>query len=84
MLFGSGTSKEYIINVDIHRRYTMEDLIHEVLKCLGCILKSEWHPDKIEQSERSGDSSSGNFFRDYRDLVVGSDEIKLGENGSTM
>ena len=74
----------YIVNVHIHGWDTMEDLIHESLKCLCGISESKWHFHELEKSEGGGDSGLGNVFRGYGDLVVGSDEIELRKNGSTL
>ena len=77
-------SNEYIIDVNIHERNTKNDLYHETLKCLCGVGESKWHLDEFEQSEGSGDGSVRNVFEGFRNLVVGSNKIKLRENDRAL
>ena len=56
-------------------------LIHEALKRLGRVFKSEQHPDELEETKGRGDGRLRNVFLSDRDLMVAFDKINFAEDG---
>ena len=84
VLIWGRTCNENVVNVCIGSGDTTEDLIHETLECLRGIAKSKWHLDELEKSEWGGYGSLGNVSGGHWDLVVGTDQVQLGENSGTL
>ena len=51
VLFWGGTCNEDIVDVGVGSRDSTEDLVHETLKCLCGVAKSERHLDELEKSK---------------------------------
>ena len=47
--------------------------VHEPLKCLGCVLQTKWHAQKLKQTERRNYGSFANMIRVHRHLVISFD-----------
>ena len=59
-------------------------LINVTLERLSCILKSKGHSYKSKQIEWRAKWSLWDIIWIYRNLMEGTDEMDLGENGCTI
>ena len=84
VLLWNSTGDENVIDVSIGRWDTTEDLVHKSLERLCGIPEAKRHTHKLEKSEWGGYSGLRDVCGCHWDLVVGSDQVQLGENGGTM
>ena len=70
-----------IIHVD--ERKLTQDTIHHVLKGVTSVSESKGHPQKLENSKGSDDSSLLNVLRGHRNLIIPLLKVQLGEHSCT-
>ena len=51
------TGHQDVININKGELHTPTDIIHQVLKNLGCTFQAKWHAEEFKESERSYDGS---------------------------
>ena len=56
--------------------------VHQPLKSLSCILEAEGYSEKFKQAKRCDDSRLADVAFGYRNLVVASLQVHLGEDGA--
>ena len=81
MFLRSRASDEEIVHVRVAEMEATENIVDEALKCLPCISKAKWHVYKFEWC---GQRSVVDVCRLYRNLMVGTYQVQLGEDGSTL
>ena len=79
-----GAGNQNVVQVGVHKGKTAEDLVHKPLKGLGCIPQAKGHLEELKKSKGGGDGGLRYILRSDRDLVVGSNQIYLGEGGAAM
>ena len=55
-----------------------------LLEGLSHVSQSKWHLDKFKESKWRGDSRLRNVLQGHGYLVIGTDQIEFGENGSIL
>ena len=84
VFFGTGACDEDVVNVRIAEVQATQDLVDKALKCLSCISQPKWHLQELEQAKQSGDGGLRDVCRLDWNLMVSTDEVQFGEDGSPM
>ena len=77
MFIFRGTGYQYIIQINIDKRKTASDGVHQSLECLRCIPKSKWHSNEFEEAKWSGHGSLVDIARLDWDLMICPDKINF-------
>ena len=84
VFFSTGACDENVVNVRVAEVQATQDLVDEALKSWSCISQPKWHSQKLKQAKRSGDSGLRDICRLDWSLLVSTDEVEFGEDGSPM
>ena len=69
MFLHGGSCDQDVVDVHEQPREVMRDDVHEVLEHLGRVLEPKWHPQELEQAERSCHHCFWHILRAHRDLM---------------
>ena len=71
---------ENVVNVHEDEGQVAEDVIHEALKRLGGVAKTERHSSKLEEVERGSDGSLRVVIGMNRDEMIGTYQVDFGKH----
>ena len=72
------------IEIDKSKAVLTEEVVHELLKCLGRVAEPEGHFDVLKQPKRHNDGRLRNVRLRYRHLVVALNQVNGAEEGAAM
>ena len=84
VIFRSGTGDQKVIDVGITALLALQHLINKSLKCLGCVSQAKRHSHKLEKTKGCYDHYLGDISWFERNLVVGTHQVYLREDGGAM
>lgn len=84
MFLGGGAGYQDIVYVDKTEVETSKNFIHEPLECLSCVPETKGHAQRLKQAKGCGDGRFGDVLWLYRNLVVCTNEVNVGEDGGTL
>ena len=68
-----------VVQVDVTKVETMEDVVDEPLERLGSVAESKGHPDEFVHPKRCGNGRLWDVIGMDRNVMVSPDQIDLGE-----
>ena len=83
MLFRICDADQNVVEIHENEIESVADGIHQSLKSLRCVLQTKWCPKELEEAEWCDDCSLADVICSYRNLVVATYQVDLGENRST-
>ena len=84
MLFRRCAADQNVVEIDENEIESVADGIHQSLKSLHCVLQTKWCPKELEEAELCDDCSLAHVICSYRNLVVATYYVDLGEKGVIM
>ena len=79
MLFRRYAADQNVVEIHENEIESFADGIHQSLKSLRCVLQTIWCPKELEEAEWCDNCSLADVICIYRNLVVATYQVDLGE-----